>query len=361
MVNMDDGPLALPAGRLVPLLGVNRLAWDSLAGCWIDLDEKGIVQISTIDPRNGDPLYHVIRDGREVMLNSKMVVADALVLFQSGDKVHPFLASEVMQKSLWRAKLAKIKLDKKIAADTKQRRLDQEKEVRRIEEAERARDRAELISLIERVFSTSPVNTVENTPSLLAILQKVDGNIELHKADINYMKSVEDFGPLALQSERHFVRHGNARSALKSCSFWRRACRPDRTIDLSMKIINMTLPSWEEDGLKASAWTTRGGAFRDQYELDEAESCAFKAIQLKETFHPHRLLGAIYWMRDEHRLGLDHFDRACELDCKCISPSKWIESEVRQLKTYDYDAARRAATYLFDKDPAKYAWAQRYV
>jgi tetratricopeptide (TPR) repeat protein len=353
-------PLALPAGRLAPLLGANCVAWDTLTGCLIDLAEKGIVEIRRIEPRNGDPLLHVIRDGRQVMLNSRVVVADALVLFPPGEQVHPCLEFEAMPKLLWKAKLAEIRLAKQIAADTKQKRLDHEQEVRRMEEVEKLERRTEALALIERVFSCSSVETVEANPSLLAILQKVDGNIELHKSDINYMESVKDFGPLAHHSEQQFVRHRNAKSALKACRYWRRACRPDRTIDLSRKIINMTLPTWEEDGLKASAWTTCGAAFRDKYELDEAESCAFKAIELEETFYPHRLLGAIYWMGDEHQRGLSHFDRACELDCNCISPSRQIESEVRQLKAHDYDAARRAAAYLFDRDPIAFSWAEKY-
>ncbi|MHB0972531.1 MAG: tetratricopeptide repeat protein [Thermoanaerobaculia bacterium] len=108
----------------------------------------------------------------------------------------------------------------------------------------------------------------------------------------------------------------------------------------------------------APLWTTRGGALCDIGDLEEAEQCAKKAVDLDPNdYYPHNLLGAIYFELGDFEAGEKHFDFAAQLG----SSSGAMEASVGMVQKRNADAAHRGAEYLLSIDRQRYRWANRFV
>ena len=103
----------------------------------------------------------------------------------------------------------------------------------------------------------------------------------------------------------------------------------------------------------------RGGAYRDLGQLAEAESAAREAMVIApKSYHPHNLLGAIYYQRGLPEQGERSFDRARELGSPPHEKDDGIRSAIEKA-----GQAERAivAEHLLRKDPKRYEWARYYI
>jgi hypothetical protein len=66
-------------------------------------------------------------------------------------------------------------------------------------------------------------------------------------------------------------------------------------------------------------------------------------------------------MCDEYQLGLSHFDLACELDCGCFDSKSIIDSELKEIKKYDAEAASRAAQWFWNLDKERHGWVKEHI
>jgi len=160
----------------------------------------------------------------------------------------------------------------------------------------------------------------------------------------------------ALECENRFKSTGDRWEAAIASKFWRKAGQSARAIAVTNGLAEQTLTN---SRLKSAILTTRGGAFRDEKNLGEAEACGQQAIQFEhQSFHPYMLLGAVYYQKGEPQKGDDYFATARKLGAKPESQEREIKKAIGKAEV---EERRIVAQYLLQKDPVKYHWANRYL
>ncbi|HEY9811579.1 MAG TPA: hypothetical protein V6D13_19805 [Halomicronema sp.] len=137
-------------------------------------------------------------------------------------------------------------------------------------------------------------------------------------------------------------------------SEWRKAEKPEKALAITEKANIETI---KDKHLKARICVTRGAAFRDIGDLEQAKKFALIAIECQpDSHHPYTLMGAICY--DEYRYpeGDEWFEKARE---RGADVEEEIQRYVKRIK--DKDKQRKAAEYLVKKDSFVYAWAKVYL
>lgn len=154
---------------------------------------------------------------------------------------------------------------------------------------------------------------------------------------------------------KEYQRTGNRWNLCSASSNWRKADEPEKALRVTE---NVNWNRVQESDLKAALLVTRGAAFRDLDQLDEAENCAVQAMECQPEEHqPYTLMGAIYYDRCEYLEGDKWFEMAAERGANDTDDE--IERIVRMTK--DKDKRREVAEYLLQKDPNRYSWAGSYL
>lgn len=158
--------------------------------------------------------------------------------------------------------------------------------------------------------------------------------------------------------EIQYARTGDVGILATLSKEWRRLHRPERALEATGRVIGrdqkllVTVTNDEE----AILLTTRGGAYRDVGDRENARRCAQRSIALRPNHgYAYCLLGAI------------------DVDEGAISSGEASFSECERLSsTSDADALRHSAlrsskypaeyaAYLLDKDPVRFSWAERFL
>ncbi|MCV3216007.1 hypothetical protein OGM63_21265 [Plectonema radiosum NIES-515] len=156
--------------------------------------------------------------------------------------------------------------------------------------------------------------------------------------------------------EQEFKRTGHKWHIPNASSYWRKADEPERALQLT----NLDLSNIRESNLKSAILVTRGAAFRDIDELDNAEKCAKKAIESHpQSYQPYTLLGAIYYDKREYSTGDYYFEEAVKRGAKTEEIDDEIKRVVRTTK--DEIKLQEVVNYLLKKDSQRYAWAKTYL
>lgn len=196
-----------------------------------------------------------------------------------------------------------------------------------------------------------PDDPAEFNAPLYAILKKLDDGVSLSVDECDYLKASRRY---RLAAEGYEVLIGRSPSpwhVVNACSAWRGAGEPTRAVEITDSVA-------ASGDATSALWTTRGGAFRDLGDLTAAEECALKALaDPKHKYHPHNLLGAVYFERGEHERGEEQFRMAVKLD----APPRSIEQVFKSIGERSVAAAHRGAEYLLRVDPTRYAWATRFI
>ncbi|GET38205.1 tetratricopeptide repeat protein [Microseira wollei] len=156
--------------------------------------------------------------------------------------------------------------------------------------------------------------------------------------------------------EQEYNRTGNKWNLPNASSHWRKAEQPR----LALKITeNLDFDKIKENKLKSALLTTRGGAFRDIEQLNNAEDCAKKAIEYQpNSHHPYTLMGAICFERGQYYEGENWFAEAIKRGASTKDQDAEIKRIVKNSK--DKNKQREVVEYLLKKDPSRYAWAKSY-
>ena len=155
--------------------------------------------------------------------------------------------------------------------------------------------------------------------------------------------------------EKDYQRTGNKWNLPSASSNWRKADEPKNALKVTD---NINWQKVQESDLKSALWVTRGAAFRDLEQLDDAEHCATQAMECQpESHQPYTLMGAIHYDRREYLEGDKWFGMAVERGAD--DPDDEIKKIVRMTK--DKDKRKEVAEYLLSKDPLHYGWARSYL
>lgn len=215
----------------------------------------------------------------------------------------------------------------------------------------------------------------EKSPSnpLYAILQKLDQGKRLEPTDIAWLEETHlchdcyrrlFSGKILLAYhrleasfyEQEYKRTGRKWHLPSASSHWRGAEKPRKALKLTDQL---DFDGIKEKKLKSALLTTRGGAFRDLYQLDEAETYARRAIKYQaNSHHPYTLMGAIYYQRGQYLEGDHWFQKAIE---RGASPRDQDAEIKRILKTADKEQRQSAAEYLLKKDSVRYRWVKSFL
>lgn len=159
----------------------------------------------------------------------------------------------------------------------------------------------------------------------------------------------------AIFYEKDYQRTGNKWNLPSASSNWRKADEPKNALKVTD---NINWQKVQEPDLKSALWVTRGAAFRDLEQLNDAEHCATQAMECQpESHQPYTLMGAIHYDRREYLEGDKWFGMAVERGAD--DPDDEIKKIVRMTK--DKDKRKEVAEYLLSKDPLHYGWARSYL
>ena len=159
----------------------------------------------------------------------------------------------------------------------------------------------------------------------------------------------------AIFYEKEYKRNRNMWNLPSASSSWRKADEPHNALKATE---NVDWHKVQESDLKSALWVTRGAAFRDLRQLDEAEKCASQAKECQPDSHqPYTLLGAICYDKSEYEKGDKWFEMAADRGADDTDDE--IERIVRMTK--DRDKRREVAEYLLKKNPGRYGWANSYL
>ena len=137
-------------------------------------------------------------------------------------------------------------------------------------------------------------------------------------------------------------------------SEWRKAQEPQKALAITQKA---NLAEIKDKPLKSRICVTRGAAFRDIGDLEEAERYARLAFECQpDTHQPCTLMGAICYDEGRYTEGDEWFEKARE---RGADVEEEIQRYVKRIK--DKNKQREAAEYLMKKDSFVYAWAKRYL
>ena len=157
--------------------------------------------------------------------------------------------------------------------------------------------------------------------------------------------------------EQEYKRTQNKWNLPNASSHWRSAEKPKRALKLTE---SLNFDKIKENKLKSALLTTRGGAFRDINKLNDAESCALKAIEYHEkSHHPYTLMGAICFERGEYLKGEIWFEKAIKRGATPRDEDREIKRVLKNAK--DENKRRELVEYLLKKDRTRYNWAESYL
>lgn len=161
----------------------------------------------------------------------------------------------------------------------------------------------------------------------------------------------------AIFYEKEYQRTGNRWNLASASSHWRKANESKKALKVTE---NVNWNKVQEPDLKSALLVTRGAAFRDLGQLDEAENCAAQAMECQpNSYQPYTLMGAICYDRGKYAEGDRWFEMAVERGANDTDTDNEIKKIVRMTK--DKDKSREVAEYLLGKDPERYAWAKSYL
>lgn len=291
---------------------------------------------------------------------------DALCLFVAGD-----IGWEAFQQKAKLERADRIKLAEQhdaesaevLAAQAMQRAAElkeffaaqaRDPKLRRQREAKKLRQR----------FGIGFVDS-EQYPRVMSLLRRVSSGDRLTAVDVVWLQTeAEDCWTEELQRAWHTIeaealtreweRSHDPWNAINASSHWRKAAKPSSALELTEE----ALAKVGTDAKAHSALlTTRGGAFRDLRDLDEAKAMGQAAHGLTpEDFRPCTLLGAVHIELGDLMAGREWYLKAEKLGADRHS----IDQDLRALLSRTSKPERqRIIEFLIVQDPERFGWLLR--
>lgn len=340
--------------------GVDPKEWEFLNTCQFSHNTFGRGNIIQIDgSRKNELIFSIqfdISGSHEIKLFMDSAFRDGVFTFDKDldlssemkKYIIDFRAQIKLKKDRWqKEQQEKLRLDKERLERLE--RIEQEKQQKEKEKQDR-----EKFETLSKKYFVKNLDTFDPTKRLFMILLKLEDEDVLTSEEIEFLKSSKHFGPLAIFYENEFCKdQSKVWPLISACSTWRKAKLPSRALEISSKVTT------SDQKTMAALLTTRGGAFRDLLDVEEAEKCGEMAIELYPvSYHAYNLMGAIMIQTGKPEQSEHFFTRAIELGSTPREIDEQIRQSIKLAKEFEQTIV---ATYLLEKDPEKYKWAEYYL
>jgi hypothetical protein len=291
---------------------------------------------------------------------------DALCLFVAGDIGWEAFQQKAEQERADRSALAEkraAEAEEALAAQAIQRAAELKEFF-----AAQARDpklkRQREVRELKRRFGIGFVDT-EHYPRVMSLLRRVSNGDRLSADDIVWLQTeAEDCWTEELQRAWHTIeaealtreweRSRNPWDAINASSHWRKAAKPSSALELTEQAL---AKAGTDAKARSALLTTRGGAFRDLRNLDEAKAQGLAAHGLTpRDFRPCTLLGAVHIELGDLVAGREWYLKAEKLG----ADRRAIDQDLRALLARTSKSERQRITeFLIAQDPERFGWLLR--
>lgn len=201
---------------------------------------------------------------------------------------------------------------------------------------------------------------------LYPILQKLEQGERIEPKDVAWLEE-NDLFDNKIWTKYHNIeadfyqqelkRTGNKWNLANASSHLRKADKSELALQLTN---NLPLHKISNPKLNSALLTTRGGAFRDVDNLDNAENCASQAMKFQpDSHHPYTLMGAICFEKHDYPSGEYWFNEAIKRGANPRDTDSEIKSILKKIK--NEKQRHNLVNYLLEKDAKRYAWANHYL
>jgi hypothetical protein len=136
--------------------------------------------------------------------------------------------------------------------------------------------------------------------------EKIRAKRVLEEKELRWLGENEHVAEL----EQYLEIHGKEWPVAKVGAYWRQSAMPERNVQVTGAIEQ----GESTQKTHGPVWTTRGAAFADLEDMDDAERCAKKGVGCdRSSYYPWNLLGRIYRYLGEHDRAEDAFKKAKDL------------------------------------------------
>lgn len=342
---------------LVGYFGVDPKKWEFLKTCQFSHITLGPGKLIQIDSsRKIELLFSIqfdISGSHEIKLFLDSAFRNGFFGFDNDPDLTPemkqFITDFRAQEKIDRDRRQKEQQEKLRIEKERLERLEQE----RLQKEKERLDRGKFKTLSEKYFVQNLKN-FDPAQRLFVILLKLEEEDILTSEENEFLKSSNQFGPLAIFFENEFNKdQSNVWPLIQACSAWRNAKLPKHALEISSKVTT------DDRKAMAALLTTRGGAFRDLLDVEKAKKCGEIAIDLNpDSYYAHNLLGAIMIQTGDPEQAEEFFTTAIELG----STPRFIDQQIKQsIDLASKDEQAIVAAYLLKKDPERYKWAKYYL
>jgi hypothetical protein len=156
-------------------------------------------------------------------------------------------------------------------------------------------------------------------------------------------------------NESEFQRTKDYWKLANASAHWRKAEKPKWALK---QTDNLDFKKIKPAKLRAALLTTRGGAFRDINEFNNAEHCALDAIKhFPDSHNPYTLMGALCYDTGRYEEGDRWFAEAVKRGAKPQDQDAEIKRILRKKKG---DKLEKLIEHLLKKDPIRFAWVKKH-
>lgn len=156
-------------------------------------------------------------------------------------------------------------------------------------------------------------------------------------------------------NESEFQRTKDYWKLANASAHWRKAEEPKWALK---QTDNLDFKKIKPAKLRAALLTTRGGAFRDINEFNNAEHCALEAIKhFPDSHNPYTLMGALCYDTGRYEEGDRWFAEAVKRGAKPQDQDAEIKRILRKKKG---DELEKLIEHLLKKDPIRFAWVKKH-
>ena len=205
----------------------------------------------------------------------------------------------------------------------------------------------------------------EQYPRVMSLLRRVSSGDRLTADDVVWLQTeAEDCWTEELQRAWHTIeaqaltreweRSRNPWDAINASSHWRKAAKPSSALGLTDEAL---AKAGTDAKARSALLTTRGGAFRDLRNLDEAKAMGLKAHGLTpKYFRPCTLLAAVHIELGDLMAGREWYVKAEKLGADRHA----IDQDLRALLSRTSKSERQRITeFLIAQDPERFGWLLR--
>ncbi len=225
-----------------------------------------------------------------------------------------------------------------------------------------------LLELLKTKYGIPDSQEKSHSSPLYEILQTLDRNERLEPTQVAWLtnKRLFRYGSQifiayhkleAKKYEQEYQKTGSKWSLASASSHWRSAKEPKQALRLTE---DLNFHKIKENKLKLALLTTRGGAFRDLGQFNEAQQCARQAIEsMPSRRHPYTLMGALCYEQGEYEDGEHWFNEAMKRGASPKDKDAEIERVIKN--AHNKDKLDQVVAYLLKRDPVQYEWATKYL